>query len=32
MKIADTSLFLKTPCVELEVNTSKTQKTEFYQA
>ena len=32
VQIVDTSLFLKTPCVELEVSTSKTQKTEFYQA
>ena len=32
LQIVDTSSFLKTLCVELEVSTSKTQKTEFYQA
>ena len=32
MQIVDTSLIFKTPCVDLEANTLKTQKSEFYEA
>ena len=32
VQIVDTSLISRTLCVDLQVNTSKTQKTEFYEA
>ena len=32
MQIVDTSLIFKKPCVDLEANTFKSQKSEFYEA
>ena len=32
MQIVDTSLIFKKPCVDLEANTYKSQKSEFYEA